>query len=262
MNGEGLQFQSLLLKCVVFGSSEFLGAEGASVIGMTVHVTNVADPIAANVDSIPVPAQVQRHGFYRFGLKRFFDLALVLMAAPIVLPFIAILAMAIAVDGHSPFFRQERVGKDGRRFTMWKFRTMVHDAEELLERHLAENSDARDEWKAKQKLASDPRCTRVGRALRRTSMDELPQLLNVLAGDMSLVGPRPMLPAQQSLYPGRAYYNLRPGMTGAWQVSKRNEAVFAERAGYDDHYDAKLSLATDVGLLFKTVAVVVHGTGY
>ncbi len=229
---------------------------------MTVHVTNVADPIVANVDSIPVPAYAQHRGIYRFGFKRILDLTLVLLAAPIVLPFIAIFAVAIAADGHSPFFRQERVGKDGRRFTMWKFRTMVPDAEDLLERHLAENSDARAEWNAKQKLASDPRCTRIGRALRRTSMDELPQLLNVLAGDMSLVGPRPMLPSQQSLYLGRAYYNIRPGMTGAWQVSKRNEAEFAERAGYDDDYDAKLSLATDVKLLFKTVTVVVNGTGY
>lgn len=246
----------------LFGSSEFLGAEGASVKGMTVHVTNVADPIAANVDSIPVPAISQRRGFYRFGLKRVLDLTLVLLAAPIVLPFIAILAVAVAFDGYSPFFRQERVGKNGRRFTMWKFRTMVPDAEELLERHLAADSDARAEWKAKQKLSFDPRCTRIGRALRRTSMDELPQLLNVLAGDMSLVGPRPMLPAQQSLYPGRAYYNLRPGMTGPWQVSKRNEAEFADRAGYDDLYDANLSFATDANLLFKTAAVVVHGTGY
>jgi len=229
---------------------------------MTVHVANVADPIAANVDSIPVPAYAQRHGIYRFGLKRIFDLALVLLAAPIVLPFIAILAVVIAADGHSPFFRQERVGKDGRRFTMWKFRTMVPNAEELLERHLAENSDARLEWEIKQKLSSDPRCTQIGRALRRTSMDELPQLLNVFAGDMSLVGPRPMLPAQQSLYPGRSYYNLRPGMTGIWQVSKRNESEFAERASYDDLYDAELSFTTDARLLFKTVAVVANGTGY
>ena len=229
---------------------------------MTVHVTNVADPIAANVDSIPVSPYAPRHGIYRFGLKRAFDLFLVLLATPIVLPFVVILAAAIAADGYSPFFRQERVGKDGRRFTMWKFRTMVPNAEELLERHLAENSDARIEWELKQKLSSDPRCTRIGRALRRTSMDELPQLLNVLAGDMSLVGPRPMMPSQQSLYPGRSYYNLRPGMTGPWQVSKRNEGEFAERAGYDDYYDARLSFIADARLLFKTVAVVAHGTGY
>lgn len=262
MNVKGLLIQFLLLKCGVFGPSEFRGAERASVVGMTLHVTNVADPIAANVDSIPVPAHVQRRGIYRFGLKRVFDLALVMLAAPIVLPFMAILALAIAADGHSPFFRQERVGKDGRRFTMWKFRTMVPNAEVLLERHLAENSDAREEWETKQKLSTDPRCTRIGRAIRRTSMDELPQLLNVFAGDMALVGPRPMLPSQQSLYPGRAYYNIRPGMTGPWQVSKRNESEFVERAGYDDYYDAGLSFTTDIKLLIKTVAVVLHGTGY
>ena len=262
MNAMGLQFQSLLLKCAVFGSSEFEGAEVASVKSMTLHVTNVADSIAANVDSIPVPAYSQRRGVYRFGLKRALDLALILLAAPIVLPFIAILSVAIAADGHSPFFRQERVGKDGRRFTMWKFRTMVPDAEDLLELLLDEDSDARSEWDSKQKLTADPRCTRIGRALRRTSMDEMPQLLNVFSGDMSLIGPRPMLPSQQSLYPGRAYYNLRPGMTGLWQVSKRNEGEFAERAGYDDHYDVTLSLPTDAKILFRTVAVVFHGTGY
>ncbi|MGI9390950.1 MAG: sugar transferase [Boseongicola sp.] len=229
---------------------------------MTVHVTNVADSIAANVDSIPVPASVQRRGIYRFGLKRVFDLILVVLALPIVLPFIAVIALAVAADGYSPFFRQERIGKDGRRFTMWKFRTMVPNAEELLERHLADNSEARAEWESKQKLAFDPRCTRIGRALRRTSMDELPQLWNVFVGDMSLVGPRPMLPAQQSLYPGRSYYNLFPGITGPWQVTKRNESEFAERAGYDDLYDLELSFVTDFRLLFKTVAVVVRGTGY
>ena len=187
---------------------------------------------------------------------------LVAVAAPFVLPFLLLISALIALDGHSPLFRQERVGKDGRRFTMWKFRTMVPDAEAKLESHLAQNPAARAEWNAKQKLAFDPRCTRVGRALRRTSLDELPQLLNVLAGDMSLIGPRPMMPCQQALYPGRSYYNLRPGMTGLWQVSERNASEFAGRAYYDDLYDMTLSAWTDLRILARTVVVVLRGTGY
>lgn len=241
--------------------SEFEGAEFTSVKSMTVHVTNVADTVAANVDAIPVPTRRINVGIYRNGLKRLLDIVLVLASLPFIVPVIAAIAAFISLDGHSPFFRQERVGKDGRRFTMWKFRTMVPDAEQLLERHLNENPAARHEWATKQKLARDPRCTRMGRAMRRTSIDELPQLFNVLIGDMSLVGPRPMMPAQQSLYPGRAYYNLRPGMTGSWQVSKRNQSEFSERAYFDDGYDVTLSLWTDIKLLFKTAAVVARGTG-
>ena len=229
---------------------------------MTVHVTNVARSTAANVDALPIAGPVTKRGMYRSGFKRLVDVSLVLISLPFVAPFLALIALIIASDGNSPVFKQERVGRDGRRFTMWKFRTMVPNAEVLLEAHLASSAEARNEWNAKQKLAIDPRCTRLGRALRRTSLDELPQIFNVLAGDMSLIGPRPMLPKQQALYPGRSYYKLRPGMTGLWQVSKRNETAFAERAFYDDTYDANLSAWLDLKILWKTMAVVLRGTGY
>lgn len=229
---------------------------------MTVHVTNVGGAVAANVDSLPVSRPTRRFGIYRLGLKRVIDVALVLMAAPFVTPFLLLMAALISLDGHSPVFRQERVGKDGRRFTMIKFRTMVPNAESILEEYLSRHPRARTEWETKQKLADDPRCTRLGRALRRTSLDELPQILNVLTGDMSLIGPRPMMPCQQALYPGRAYYNLRPGMTGLWQVSERNAAEFADRAYYDDVYDMTLSAWTDIKILARTVIVVLRGTGY
>jgi len=229
---------------------------------MTVHVTNVANPSAANVDALPISGPVRAHGLYRSGLKRVVDLSLVIVSLPFIAPFLGLIALLIATDGHSPIFRQERVGRDGRRFTIWKFRTMVPDAEVMLETHLSENPSARREWNTKQKLTNDPRCTRLGRALRRTSLDELPQIINVLTGDMSLIGPRPMLPCQQALYPGRSYYSLRPGMTGLWQVSKRNETEFAERAHYDDAYDLSLSAWQDLQILAKTVNVVVRGTGY
>jgi lipopolysaccharide/colanic/teichoic acid biosynthesis glycosyltransferase len=194
-------------------------------------------------------------------VKRLVDIAAVLVALPFVLPFLALISLLIALDGHSPVFRQERIGKDGRRFVMWKFRSMVPDAEEMLERHLASNTSARTEWDAKQKLSSDPRVTRMGRVLRRTSLDELPQIWNVLKGDMSLIGPRPMMPCQQALYPGHAYYNLRPGMTGSWQVTARHNSDFSQRAMFDDAYDRDLSMKTDLRILRDTVAVVFRGTG-
>ena len=117
------------------------------------------------------------------------------------------------------------------------------------------------EWTSKQKLSNDPRITKFGRILRRTSADELPQLINVLTGDMSLVGPRPMMPSQQALYPGHAYYRLRPGLTGSWQVSERNASTFADRAKYDDSYEQDLSFGTDLGIIARTVGVVLRCTG-
>jgi lipopolysaccharide/colanic/teichoic acid biosynthesis glycosyltransferase len=141
-------------------------------------------------------------------------------------------------------------------------RTMVHNADELLEEHLRKDPALREEWNNTQKLKNDIRVTSVGRILRKISMDELPQLWNVLTGSMSLVGPRPMMPAQQSMYPGRSYYNLRPGITGFWQISDRNDCDFAERATYDTAYAAQVSFATDMNVLWRTVAVVLRGTGY
>jgi exopolysaccharide production protein ExoY len=175
---------------------------------------------------------------------------------------VLLLALLIARDGHSPFYWNARVGRSGRVFHMLKLRTMVRDADARLEAHLAADPAAAAEWGATQKLKKDPRITTFGRILRKTSMDELPQLWNVLVGDMSLVGPRPMMPSQQVLYPGRAYYTLRPGLTGPWQVSDRNGCTFAKRAEFDRDYEQSLSLATDLRLLARTVAVVLKGTGF
>ena len=155
-----------------------------------------------------------------------------------------------------------RVGRHGRIYTIWKLRSMTRDADQALEAHLAANPEARVEWDRTQKLKNDPRITKLGRVLRKSSLDELPQLFNVLRGDMSLVGPRPMMPEQQALYPGTAYYKLRPGITGMWQVSKRNESTFADRARFDTQYDRRLSLLTDIKLLLATVRVVLRGTGH
>jgi lipopolysaccharide/colanic/teichoic acid biosynthesis glycosyltransferase len=139
---------------------------------------------------------------------------------------------------------------------------MVPGADALLEYHLRKNPEARREWDETQKLKNDPRITRIGAFLRKSSLDELPQLWNVLRGEMSLVGPRPMMVDQRTLYPGTAYFDLRPGITGLWQISERNETSFAERAVFDNRYLASLSLSLDVSILLRTVSVVLRGTGY
>lgn len=198
---------------------------------------------------------------YRVFFKRIFDFTLILLSAPIVVPVVLLLALLVSRDGHHPFYKQSRIGRNGRVFTMWKLRTMVHDADERLKKHLASDADARKEWDEKQKLTDDPRITPFGLLLRKTSLDELPQLWNVLVGDMSIVGPRPMMPEQRDLYPGSAYYALRPGVTGYWQISDRNKSTFAARAKFDNRYYEDVSFATDASIVLSTVGVVLRGTG-
>ncbi len=193
--------------------------------------------------------------------KRAVDVLVTLALAPFVLTIVAILAMLIRLDGAAAFYRQERLGKDGRVFKLWKLRTMVPNAEQRLQEYLAGNAAARIEWEKAQKLRNDPRITAVGRYLRKYSLDELPQLFNVFLGDMSLVGPRPMCPDQRAQYPGTAYFTMRPGITGLWQVSERNACSFAERAVYDARYAGIMSLRTDLWILTLTPLVVLRGTG-
>jgi len=210
----------------------------------------------------PLSGRWSGRGLYSRRLKRAFDIAAIVAALPIVLPMIAVLALLIRRDGGPVFYSQDRVGRGGRIFRFWKLRSMVADAEARLEAHLAAHPEARAEWEATQKLKDDPRVTRIGRLIRKTSMDELPQLWNVLRGDMSLVGPRPIMTDQLPLYPGRAYFSLRPGLTGFWQVGDRNETNFASRAVYDTSYARNVSFLTDVAVLFLTVRTVLRGTGY
>ncbi len=231
---------------------------------MTVPVTDVSNSIKVvrfDEGSAPEALSVVLTP-YRSFLKRFFDIAFVLALSVVVVPLIAVLAFLIAAWGGSPFYSQARVGRGGRVFRMYKLRTMVPGADAILEERLRTCPQTRAEWNSTQKLKKDPRITPFGRLLRKTSMDELPQLYNVLVGHMSLVGPRPMLETQVALYPGSAYYRLRPGVTGFWQISDRNECDFSDRARFDEAYDRKLSFGTDVRVLAATVSVVLRGTGY
>lgn len=200
-------------------------------------------------------------GPYRLVFKRVLDVGATLAGLPIVLPLVAVLAAVVALEGGKPFYRQVRVGKGGKPFLMWKLRSMVPDADARMADYLAANPAARAEWDSTQKLRDDPRITRFGGFLRRASLDELPQLWNVLRGDMSLVGPRPMLINQQPIYPGQAYYALRPGVTGYWQTAGRNRTTFEVRADYDTAYEANVTLKADLEILLRTLGVVVRGTG-
>lgn len=213
-------------------------------------------------DAANLKHRQRRRGVYRNAAKRCFDIVLVMLTLPVSLPIILGMMCFTALDGGSPLYRQKRLGRGGRIFYMVKMRTMVPGADALLEDHLGKHPEARREWDATQKLKRDPRITRIGRFLRKSSLDELPQLWNVLKGDMSLVGPRPMMVDQEALYPGKAYFELRPGITGSWQVSDRNESSFAERARFDNQYLDSLSFSVDLAILFRTVSVVLRGTGY
>ncbi|MFN0114853.1 MAG: sugar transferase [Paracoccaceae bacterium] len=194
-----------------------------------------------------------------------FDLLAVLLMAPVVLAVVGIAAAAVAASGGRPIYWQLRVGRRGEVFRCWKLRTMVRGAEVRLAALLAADEALAAEWRVNQKLAKDPRITRIGRFLRRTSLDELPQLWNVAMGQMSLIGPRPFTPEQAMTYEAgagsSAYYRLRPGVTGLWQVSRRNAGTFAERVQWDRAYAERLSFAGDLAILLRTVGVVLKATG-
>ena len=217
---------------------------------------------AAKSDVFSDTSNSRSSGLYRRFGKRLMDICAVTAALPIVLPLLLLPILLIARDGHNPFYSQMRIGRGGRTYRMWKLRSMVVDADAKLAQYLDANPEAKAEWERTQKLKNDPRITKIGRILRKTSLDELPQLFNVLKGDMSLIGPRPMMVNQKDLYTGKDYYELRPGITGLWQVSSRNESAFIDRVRYDGLYNKELSLKTDAIVLLKTARVVVKGTGY
>ncbi|WP_416374663.1 sugar transferase [Marinovum sp.] len=229
---------------------------------MTMHMRPVEPIQGASPDSLFISDfHPQSRGLYRQWAKRLLDFGVVLLALPPVIALLVPLCLLISLDGHSPIYRQKRIGRNGKVFRMWKLRSMVHDADARLQAHLDADPAARREWDHSQKLRHDPRITRMGAFIRKSSIDELPQLFNVLTGDMSLVGPRPMMVEQRALYPGTAYYAMRPGITGIWQTSVRNESSFSERAIFDARYFRELSLRTDLTLIGRTFRVVLRGTG-
>lgn len=161
------------------------------------------------------------------------------------------------------FYKQKRIGKDGKEFTMYKFRSMVVGADEILFNYLEKNEEAKKEYKKYKKLKNDPRITKVGKFLRKTSLDEFPQFINVLKGEMSLVGPRPYLPREKEEINGFFKYitSLKPGITGYWQINGRNDVTFVDRLQMDMDYYYRHTLKTDIKIVLKTVGKIVKKEG-
>ncbi|WRH64337.1 MAG: sugar transferase [Fuscovulum sp.] len=226
-------------------------------------------PISKAFPTQTAPAteeKAQRHhviGFYaRYG-KRMFDILLVFIAAPAWLPLTVLLAVGAMLDGGRPLFFQSRIGRNGKVFRIVKLRSMVVGADKKLVDYLASNPEAKAEWDEKQKLLNDPRITTYGKFIRRTSLDELPQLWNVLRGEMSIVGPRPVTAVELKRYGSRVefYQSMRPGITGMWQVYGRNDVSYDERIALDVEYTRRASLFVDIKMVLLTVPVVLRLTG-
>ena len=208
----------------------------------------------------PDPARLFR---YRY-LKRGVDLLLIAVCLPPLLVLIASIALAIRCTSPGPiFFSHRRIRSHGRFFSMWKFRTMCVNSSEVLENYLASNPEARAEWRKTHKLREDPRVTSLGEFLRRTSLDELPQIWNVLTGSMSLVGPRPIVAAEVEKYGEyfADYCLVKPGVTGLWQVSGRSQLSYPERVQLDRQYAHHWSLTGDAVILLRTLSSVVNQDG-
>jgi len=200
----------------------------------------------------------------RLLIKRSLDFCAALFGVLALSPFFLVMAIWIKLDSKGPiFFGHTRIGRDGRPIKVWKFRTMAHNSKEILERLLAEDEDSRREWEETQKLRNDPRVTRAGKFLRKTSLDELPQLWNVVCGDLSLVGPRPIVEDEKTRYKDSftLYSRIRPGITGLWQISGRNLTSYDERIDLDSYYVRNWSIWFDIYILAKTIPVVLTGHG-
>ena len=196
--------------------------------------------------------------------KRSFDILVALAALVLLSPiFLLIMALVKYSDGGSIFYGHRRIGYSGSTFRCLKFRTMAENGDAVLHRYLEQNPAAYDEWRATRKLQHDPRVTVVGTVLRKLSLDELPQLINILKGEMSLVGPRPVVEDELELYEASAVYYLqtRPGLTGLWQVSGRNDVSYETRVAFDTHYVRNWSLVTDLVIVARTIPAVCLSRG-
>lgn len=226
---------------------------------------------AVHVDprkSVPRFGVMRRHKAIAFSPvylagKRILDISGTLLLATVFSPVMAYVAIKLALSGGPVIFSHERIGKDGAKIRIYKFRTMVPDAEGVLRKLLLSEPLLREEWKRDFKLKNDPRVTPLGQFLRKTSLDELPQLWNVLKGEMSLVGPRPIVAAEVERY-GRIahyYFALKPGLTGLWQVTGRNDTDYNRRIAMDRKYTESANLWMDIKILLKTILVVLGRTG-
>lgn len=196
--------------------------------------------------------------------KRSLDILIAVAGLVMLSPLLFMIAASVKLTSRGPvLFGHRRIGARGRVFRCWKFRTMIADSGDALERHLAENPAAREEWERTRKLKNDVRITPIGRILRDYSLDELPQLFNVVKGDMSIVGPRPVVADELSLYgaDARYYLSARPGITGLWQVSGRNDVSYDARVALDKAYVRDWSMNRDLRIILKTVPAALSARG-
>lgn len=199
---------------------------------------------------------------YQLHVKRLFDIVVASTLLVALSPVLIVLYAIISLEGGSPVFSHSRIGKNGRKFGCLKFRSMVTNASEFLQELLENDPAARAEWEKDFKLKNDPRITKVGRFLRQTSLDELPQLFNVLKGEMSLVGPRPIVDSEIEYYGDKYIFfrSVTPGITGLWQISGRNDVSYESRVELDETYARNWSIWLDLKILIYTVPVLLLGS--
>lgn len=220
--------------------------------------------IIMNVEQQGVQKVTLRELGYRF-IKRTFDIVCGLIGLICLIP-LTILVKIISVcsgDHKSIFYTQKRIGKNGREFKLYKFRSMVPNADEILEQTLKMDKVRAEEWKKYQKFEHDPRITKIGNILRKTSLDEVPQFINILKGDMSMIGPRPLVPGELDLHDGNheIYESVRPGITGWWACNGRSATTYAERLELEYYYVKNKSLWLDIKCVFKTISAVLTKKG-
>lgn len=199
-----------------------------------------------------------------FGVKRLFDILIALIGCLFLLPIILIVKISYLLhkDFDSIFFRQKRIGKNGKEFNLYKFRSMVPNADEVL-KELLKDPKYKEEWDLNQKFEHDPRITSMGNILRKTSLDELPQFINILIGDMSLIGPRPLVPGELDSHNGNheLYESVRPGISGWWAANGRSATTYERRLELEYYYIQHCGLILDIRCVFRTIKVVIFKTG-
>jgi Undecaprenyl-phosphate galactose phosphotransferase WbaP len=240
------------------GSASRRHSKTATPLALVHHAHRHHEPLASDLHD-------KSTGLHPPGeaAKRLLDIVGVLVLALVLSPLLVIVCLTLAHDRGPIIYRHTRTGRNGRTFGCLKFRTMIPNAEQVLRDLLHQNAELRVEWLRDRKLRNDPRITTIGRFLRRTSLDELPQLWNVLKGDMSLVGPRPVVHEEWAHYGSRLHHYLaaKPGVTGLWQVMGRSDCSYRRRVALDSYYVRKRSLILDIFILFQTIKVVLRGRG-
>lgn len=234
-----------------------------SVLNGDLTVFGHASLLPGWFDRYELPKKELAFRLYPNFFKRILDVIFVILASPMIITVVAVLYIVVRSDGGPGFFGQHRVGRHGREFVCWKIRTMQTNASEMLRVHLDSNPDAAKEWEENRKLTDDPRITKIGNLLRKTSLDEFPQFWNVFKGEMSIVGPRPVPADELRMYGTKdtIYKSVRPGITGLWQVSGRNDISYEERVVLDETYTRSVSFFGDLVIMCKTFDSMLKRTG-